>query len=451
MAKISQAACAGYATKVTGGRHRGRPAGRSSAPQAHAVALRDRRTPTNCSPGRIARLRPEEEDIASQAAQYSWRVAGGSGRGWFELDDLRRVLPFFSSAFALVAAITQPSSAADLALTAVPVAAWSLWAFARNVPLAAVSVAIVVPVVVAQRSGELEPVMFNVCLLAFAAARWSRSVAAAASLGLLAVATPAVVALVQDPMEIAGGVWVVAIIFIWVIGRAVARQERLVAELEGTRRELAQQTLLAERRRIARDVHDFVGHGLAAVMLQLTSARHVLHRDPDAAEEALRSAEEVGRRSMQELRRTVTLLRSDEAGVAASVPTASEIPALVDQARAGGLAVELHTRGDLSRIPPSVGLALYRIAQEALANAARHAPRARTLLGLELEQGRVALLAESSGPVVAGSASERGRPHYGLIGMRERATALGGEFAAGPTGDGWRVRCELPVEDEGSR
>jgi signal transduction histidine kinase len=390
-------------------------------------------------------------DIASDAAQYSWRVAGGSGRGWFEADDFRRVLPFFSLAFALVAAITQPSSAADLALTAVPVAAWSVWAFARNVPLAAVSVAIVVPVVVAQRSGELEPVMFNASLLAFAAARWCRSLAEATALGLLAVATPALVAVVQDPMEVAGGLWAVAIVFIWLIGRAVARQDRLVVELEGTRRELAQQTLLAERRRIARDVHDFVGHGLAAVMLQVTSARHVLHRDADAAEEALRSAEDVGRRSMRELRRTVTLLRSDDAGVAASVPTASEIPALVDQARAGGLAVELHTRGDLSRIPPGVGLALYRIAQEALANAARHAPRARTMLGLELEHGRVALLAQSSGPVGAGSASERERPHYGLIGMQERAMALGGEFSAGPTGDGWQVRCELPVEDEGSR
>jgi signal transduction histidine kinase len=379
-------------------------------------------------------------------------MAGGSIRRWFEADDLRRVLPFFSLAFGLVAAITQPSSAADLAVSAIPVAAWSLWAYVREVPLAAVSLAIVVPVVLVQRSGQLEPVMFNVSLLAFAAARWSRSLTAAVALGLLAAVTPVLVALVQDPMEVATGIWVVAIAFVWVVGRAVARQERLVVELEGTRRQLAQQALLTERRRIARDVHDFVGHGLAAVMLQVTSARHVLRRDADAAEEALRSAEEVGRRSMQELRRTVTLLRSDdEAGVAAPVPTASEIPALVDQARLGGLAVELRTRGDLSQIPTGVGVALYRIAQEALANAARHAPGARTTLGLELVNGRVTLLAETSGPVVSGSASERERPHYGLIGMQERATALGGEFAAGPTPDGWRVQCELPVGGTGSR
>jgi signal transduction histidine kinase len=390
--------------------------------------------------------------VASGAAQYSWHVAGGSGRGWFEADNLRRAFPIFSLAFALVAVITQPSSAGDVALTAVPVAAWGLWAFARNVPLAAVSLAIVLPVVVAQRTGELEPIMFNASLLAFAAARWSGSLAAAASLGVLAAATPVLVAVVQDPMEVATGIWLVAIVFIWVVGRTVARQERLVVELEGTRRQLAQQALLAERRRIARDVHDFVGHGLAAVMLQVTSARHVLRRDADAAEEALRSAEDVGRRSMRELRRTVGLLRSDDdVEVAAPAPTAGEIPALVNEARAGGLAVELQTRGDFSRLPPTVGLALYRIAQEALANAARHAPRARTTLGLELANGRVSLVAETIGPVVAGPASDRQRPHYGLIGMRERASALGGELVAGPTRDGWRVRCALPVHEEASR
>src|SRR5262245_34600809 len=186
-------------------------------------------------------------------------MARGSGREWFQAHDLRRVLPVFSLAFALVAILTQPSAAADNAVALVPVIGWSLWAFTRSAPLAAASIAIVIPLVVAQRSGELEPVMFNAVLLAFAAARWSRSLVTAASLGLVAAATPVLVALVQDPMEVATGIWVVAIAFIWVVGRAVARQERLVAELERTRRQLAQQVLLDERRRIARDVHDFVG------------------------------------------------------------------------------------------------------------------------------------------------------------------------------------------------
>jgi signal transduction histidine kinase len=377
-------------------------------------------------------------------------VAAGSGGGWFEADDLRRVVPLFSLAFLLVAGITQPSSAAALILAAVPIAAFALWAFVPAVPLAAVSPAIVVPTVLVQESGHLEPVMFNACLLAFAAARWSRSVGAAASLGVLAAASPVLVAVIQDPGDVAVGIWIVAIAFTWVVGRAVARQERLVLQLEATRRQLAEQAFHAERRRIARDVHDFVGHGLAGMLLQVTSARHVLRRDADAAEEALRSAEEVGRRSMQELRRTVALLREDEAGVAAPVPTASEIPALVDQARDGGLAVELQTQGDLSRIPRPVGLALYRIMQEALANAARHAPRARTMLGLELADGRVTFVADTTGPLIPRPVSGQVRPGYGLIGMQERATALGGQFVAGPTSSGWRVTCELPMEDGSS-
>jgi signal transduction histidine kinase len=181
-------------------------------------------------------------------------------------------------------------------------------------------------------------------------------------------------------------------------------------------------------------------------MLQVTSARHVLHRDPAAAEDALLSAEEVGRRSMRELRRTVTLLRSDaEIGVGPPVPSVSEIRALVDHARAGGLDVELRMPDDLSRVPSGVGVAAYRITQEALANAARHAPYARTIVGLELTDGRLALVAETHGPVVGPSASERERPRYGIVGMHERATAVGGEFEAGPTADGWLVTCRLPV------
>jgi signal transduction histidine kinase len=182
-------------------------------------------------------------------------------------------------------------------------------------------------------------------------------------------------------------------------------------------------------------------------MLQVTSARHVLRRDPAAAEEALRSAEEVGRGSMQELRRTVALLRSDdEAGVAPPLPSAGEIAALVDQARAGGLAVELRMRGDLSAIAPNVGVAVYRIAQEALANAARHAPHAKTVLRVESAERLVQLRAETTGPALTAPAADRDRPRYGLIGMRERATAIGGEFAAGPTPGGWQVTCRLPLE-----
>jgi signal transduction histidine kinase len=227
---------------------------------------------------------------------------------------------------------------------------------------------------------------------------------------------------------------------------------QLAAALEATRRELAEQAMLEERRRIARDVHDFVGHGLAAVMLQVTSARHVLRRDPDAAEEALRAAEDVGRRSMRELRRTVALLRSDDDDGAVAppvpVPTGLEIPELVEEARAGGLDVGLHVDGDLASVEPGVGLALHRIAQEALANAARHAPHARTVITVAVGDDEVTLVADTAGPVTPVAPppkAEAGRRSYGVVGMRERASALGGELTAGPTVDGWRVSCRLPL------
>lgn len=371
----------------------------------------------------------------------------------FDRDDMRRLVPVFSATVAVAAMVVADpsteaaSSASDVLLAAVPVAAFALWAYVPGVPLPAVSLAVVVPVVVAQRGGELEPLLFDVSLLAYVVGRWSRSLAAAASLGLLAVAAPLVAALIQDPAEIAVGIWILGITFPWLLGRGFARQVELAAQLGASRRELAEQAVLAERRGIARDVHDLVGHGLAAVMLQVTSARHVLRRDAAAAEEALRSAEDLGRRSMNELRRTLALLRSDDdAAVAPPLPSATEIAALVDHAAAGGLDVELRVEGDLSRVSPSVGVAAYRITQEALANAALHAPHAHTVVGLELADGQVRIEVDSHGPDVAKPDSERQRPRYGLIGMRERATALGGEFAAGPTPDGWRVRCRLPLE-----
>jgi signal transduction histidine kinase len=372
-------------------------------------------------------------------------VTGGSGQGWFEADALRRLVPSAALLVALVAIVTQPSTVPDLLFAAVPVVAFAVWAFVPATSLLTLAISVIVPVVIVQRSGELEPLMFEASLLAFVVGLWSPSLRSAVPLGLLAAATPVLVALVQDPPEVAVAIWIMGIAFPWAMSRVVVRQERLSEQLEDTERRLAQQALIAERREIARDVHDFVGHGLAAVMLQVTSARHVLRRDPAAAEDALRSAEEVGRRSMQELRRTVTLLRSDN-GFESPLPSVAEIPALVDQARAGGLSVELRLRGDLSSIPAGVRVAVYRIAQEALANAARHAPRARTSLGLEFSDGRVEVVAETKGPIVtSASASERERPRYGLIGMQERATALGGDFAAGPIPDGWLLTCRLPV------
>jgi signal transduction histidine kinase len=377
------------------------------------------------------------------------RVMAGPRETIAGTDEMRRLVAPCALVVAIVAVLTDPGPASGVVLAAIPVAAFAWWAWAGP-PLGAVALAVLVPVVVAQRDGDLEPLLFEASLLALVVGCWSATTWTAVALGLLAAAAPVAIGVIQDPSEISVGMWILGIAFPWVIARTLARQWQLAAQLDETRHELARQALHAERRRIASDVHDLVGHGLAAVMLQITSARHVLRRDADAAEEALRAAEDVGRRSMQELRRTVGLLRADEdaSGLAPPLPTAADVPALVDEARAAGLAVEVRVRGDLSEIDPGVGVAVYRIAQEALANAARHAPRARTVVGLELAGERVCLTAETSG-VTATADPDPDRPRYGIVGMRERATALGGEFMAGPTPDGWRLRCRLPAQASG--
>ena len=394
-------------------------------------------------------LRPKG-DAECGTEQYRRHVYDGSVPESRDGDQARALFPAFALVVAVVAAVTDPSSTADLLLAVPVVGAFVVWAYVPAAPMPAVVLAVLIPVVVAQRSGELEPLMFEVSLLGYVVGRWAPSRAEAVALGVLTLTAPVAASLIQDPSELAVGIWLLGISFPWVIGRFAARQRVLTARLQATERELAEQALLGERRRIARDVHDFVGHGLAAVMLQITSARHVLRRDPAAADEALRSAEDVGRRSMRELRRTVALLRSDDEALAASpLPSAEEISTLVEDARVGGLEVQLRTRGDLSRVAPSVGVALYRITQEALANAAQHAPHALTALRVEVGDGRASLIAETTGPTVPDAAGEADRPRYGLLGMRERATALGGEFAAGPTATGWRVTCQLPLEADG--
>jgi signal transduction histidine kinase len=391
-----------------------------------------------------------------------------SGRRWRSTvprvvaDEVRRIVPIVAVAVAVVAALVDPSTPGALVLMAIPPAALAAWTFVARVPLPAVAIAVLAPVVAVQHSGHHEPIMFAASLLAFVVACWTEPLVLSVALGLLAIAAPIVVGAIETSGDVSVGIWVVGVAFPWLIGRAIHRQMQLVAALEATRRELAEQAMLEERRRIARDVHDFVGHGLAAVMLQVTSARHVLRRDPAAAEEALRAAEDVGRRSMRELRRTVALLRSDDenGAIAAPVPSAEEIPALVEEARGGGLDLDSRIEGDLARLEPGVGLALYRIAQEALANALRHARHARTVLEISVGDDEVTLAADTVGPVtpagpVAPVASvaalapgaDPERRSFGVIGMRERATALGGELSAGPTVDGWRVSCRLPLRE----
>jgi signal transduction histidine kinase len=214
----------------------------------------------------------------------------------------------------------------------------------------------------------------------------------------------------------------------------------LVAELEATRERLAVQAVHLERRRIAAELHDLVGHSLGVLLLHVTGARRRIEDDPAGATEALRRAESIGRAGLAEIRRSVAALR-DEAGTSlAPATTAADVPALVAATAAAGCPARLRVDGELAEVEPITGLAVYRVVQESLANAARHAPGAAVTASVSVRAGDVEVVVADAG----GPAPPRGPAGVGLVGMRERVEALGGTLAAGPAGPGWEVRAVLP-------
>ncbi len=203
------------------------------------------------------------------------------------------------------------------------------------------------------------------------------------------------------------------------------------------------QAVLEERQRIAREVHDVVAHSLSVTMLHLTAARRDLETDRadgiDDAVDALRDAEHQGRQAMTDIRHAVGLLGSSPGEVRAT-PDAADVPALVEQFRSAGLDVDLDLRGEPDAVPAHTSLSLYRMVQESLSNVAKHQPRARVGVVLDVNAERQALQVWNtlSTPVVD-------RPGgSGLTGMRQRAELLGGSFQAGPQDDAWVVQVELP-------
>lgn len=237
--------------------------------------------------------------------------------------------------------------------------------------------------------------------------------------------------------------WMCGILFGWLSAEQIRRFRALVAELAATRERLAEQAVLLERRRIAAELHDLVGHSLGVLLLHVTGARRRVRDDPAAAEEALRQAETIGRSGLAEIRRGVAALR-DEAGTGlAPTPSAADVPGLVERTAAAGTPVDLLVTGELSGLEAMTGLAVYRVVQESLANAARHAPGAAVQVRVHIaaEAVDVTVLDAGAGPDGSGPTGVGG---VGLIGMRERVEALGGTFSAGREPGGWRVAAHLP-------
>jgi signal transduction histidine kinase len=275
----------------------------------------------------------------------------------------------------------------------------------------------------------------------------SQSVAGLAFLlGVAAVVTR------NDPDGSVGDfVWVTIVFSVaWVIGWAVGAKWREVdtakeqaAQAEREREERARLAVSDERARIARELHDVVGHSVSVMTVQASAVRRTLEPDQEKEREALLIVEQTGREALAEMRRMVGVLRRpEEAPALAPQPSLEYLDKLVAHARETGLAVELRIEGEPVQLPAGVDLTAYRLVQEGLTNALKHANAQHAEVLVRYSDGHVELTVSDDGS--GGGGGDKGG--HGLVGMRERVSVYGGELEAGPRPEGgYRLHAKLPV------
>ncbi|MGC5020094.1 histidine kinase [Micromonospora sp. DT47] len=243
----------------------------------------------------------------------------------------------------------------------------------------------------------------------------------------------------------------------YAVGRAVRARRASVRALrerarvaEENQRSLAEQAVADERRRIARELHDVVAHHVSVMGVLATGARRVLRRDLDAADEAIATIEDTSRVTLREMRRLLDVLRTDAEPAADLTPQPglAGIEALVEQVREAGLPVTLRVDGTAPPVEEGVSLTVYRIVQEALTNAIKHAGEATALVRLTVDGGFLTVEVTDTG---RGPGPGPDRIGHGLVGMRERVGLYGGTLRTGPRpGGGYRVYARIPVEPLGA-
>jgi signal transduction histidine kinase len=244
----------------------------------------------------------------------------------------------------------------------------------------------------------------------------------------------------------------------WLVGHFVggrrdhiSRLER-TAELERTRAELARRAVAEERLRLARELHDVVAHAISVIAVQSGVGAHVAGTQPEEAAKALVAIEATSRAALTELRRLLGVLRQEgePEGSLAPVPGLADLDGLLAEVAKAGLAVKLRVEGTPSPLPAGADLSAYRIVQEALTNVVKHAgpARAQVVIGYRDHEVTVEVIDDGRG-VTAPTGDGQARVGHGLIGMRERVQAFGGDLQTGPRpGGGFRVAARLPLGAE---
>ena len=240
--------------------------------------------------------------------------------------------------------------------------------------------------------------------------------------------------------------------FICLIAYALQRRAQLARELEERaarlereREEGARAAVAEERRRIGRELHDVIAHTVSVMTVQAGAARLLLDEEPERAAGPLLSIEATGRQALAEIRRLFGILGADAVDSAfGPQPGMADLDGLLEHARRAGLPVQLAVEGEPRPLAPGVDLAAYRIVQEALTNARKHAAPARAGVALRYTRDALELEITNDGGYLTRGGGGGGQ---GLIGMHERVALYGGELEAGPrAGGGYAVRARLPVE-----
>jgi signal transduction histidine kinase len=235
--------------------------------------------------------------------------------------------------------------------------------------------------------------------------------------------------------------------FVGVRRAYIAELEERTAELERAREELAGRAVAEERLRLARELHDVVAHSMSVIAVQSGVGAHVAKAQPEEAAKALAAIEATSRAALEELRRLLGVLRQDgePRGDLTPVPGLADLDGLLAELARAGLAVRLRVEGTPSRLPTGVDLSAYRIVQEALTNVVKHAgpARAQVVVGYRDQEVTVEVTDDGRGAAPPPGDSRTG---HGLIGMRERVAAFGGDLETGPRpGGGFRVAARLPL------
>jgi signal transduction histidine kinase len=238
---------------------------------------------------------------------------------------------------------------------------------------------------------------------------------------------------------------------VWLAGRVFRDRQRLAAALqsrtealEREQKETARLAIAEERARIARELHDVVAHSVSVMVVQAGAERLALGQAQESTRETLISIETTGRQALAEMRRLLGMLRKDDAELAlAPLPSLDHLDSLVAHVREAGLPVELHVEGLRETLPAGVDISAYRIVQEALTNALRHAGPARARVIVRYGEGEVELEVSDDG----GGSPQTNANGHGLVGMRERVALYGGELNAGLREEGgYAVRARLPFD-----